>query len=167
LDVGSGVALSEFRQCGLEPGRHAGAMYLDETGRSLPVALASHRVFVDRLLAALAERFHDAAGFTWPASIAPFDVHLITLGKGSEAVSEAAARLYARLDDAGLAVLLDDRDERAGVKFNDADLIGVPLRVVIGDRGLQTGIVEVKQRGQTEAQQLKLDELVDHARRCC
>jgi prolyl-tRNA synthetase len=128
------------------------------------VAFGSYRIHLDRVMAALAERHHDKGGIAWPASVAPFDVHLIAIGKANPTVDAAAAQLNAELEAAGLSVLFDDRDERPGVKFNDADLIGVPLRVVVGDRGLQNGTVEVKGRGQAEVQQVKLDELVSYVR---
>ncbi len=167
LLLGHGVALTELRNLGIEPARLAGAEYLNEAGHSQPLALGSYRVYVDRLLSAVAERHHDKSGLAWPTAVAPFDVHLVTLGKANPAVDAAAAQLSAELESAGLEVLLDDRDERAGVKFNDADLIGVPLRVVIGDRGLQNGTVEVKPRSASEVQQLKLDALAGFARDFC
>jgi prolyl-tRNA synthetase len=88
----------------------------------------------------------------------------MTLGKRSEAVDEAANRLYANLETAGFSVLFDDRDERAGVKFNDADLLGMPLRVVVGERGLKAGSVEVKHRTASEVEAVSLQELVSRVK---
>jgi prolyl-tRNA synthetase len=165
LLLGQGAALAELRNHGTGPAQTAGAQYLNEAGQSQPLTLGAYRVHVDRLLAAIAECHNDGKGLAWPPGVAPFDVHMVTMGKANAAVDAAAARLSSELEAAGLAVLLDDRDERAGVKFNDADLLGVPLRVVVGDRGLQSGTVEVKHRSQAEAGQVKLEELVDYARR--
>lgn len=164
LHLERGVALAELRELGSEPARAAGAAYLDEAGQNRPLTLTYCRLHVDRLLAAIAESHHDKSGLVWPAVVAPFDVHLVTLGKANAAVNAAAAHLVADLAAGGVSVLFDDRDERAGVKFNDADLIGIPLRVVVGDRGLQSGTVEVKHRSAAEAQQVKLDALVDYVR---
>jgi prolyl-tRNA synthetase len=115
---------------------------------------------VDRLLAAIAEAHHDEHGILWRVAVAPYQVHLMTLGKATPEVTAAAERLYANLTGDGIGVLYDDRDERAGVKFNDADLIGAPLRVAVGDRGLKGGTVEVKRRDQAEVRPVPVDELV-------
>ena len=130
-----GVALAEMWQAGDRLAQTVDATYLDGAGRAHPLALGRYRVHVDRLLAAIAEAHHDEHGILWPASIAPYQVHLMTLGKATPEVTAAAERLYTDLTGAGVGVLYDDRDERAGVKFNDADLIGAPLRVAVGDRG--------------------------------
>jgi prolyl-tRNA synthetase len=121
--------------------------------------LGRYRVYVDRVIAALAERHHDEHGFVWPAAVAPYHVYLMTVGKSSPEVNTAVERVYADLTGAGIDVLFDDRDERAGVKFNDADLLGAPWRVAVGDRGLQTGAVEVKARNQGEVQLVALEQV--------
>ena len=136
------------------------ATYLDGEGRARPLALGRYRVHLDRLLAAIAESRHDEHGLLWPAAVAPCQVHLLTLGKATPEVLAAAERVYAGLAQAGVDVLYDDRDERAGVKFNDADLIGAPLRVAVGDRGLKGGTVEVKRRDQAEVRLVPLEELI-------
>ena len=159
LVLESGVALTEMWQAGSRLAQILEATYLDAAGRAHPLALGRYRVHVDRLLAAIAEAHHDEHGILWPAPIAPCEVHLMTLGKATPEVTAAADRLYADLTGAGIGVLYDDRDERAGVKFNDADLIGAPLRVAVGDRGLKGGTVEVKRRAQAEVQAVPLDAL--------
>jgi prolyl-tRNA synthetase len=99
------------------------------------------------LVAAVIEQNHDDRGITWPQPLAPFTLHIIALNaQKSTAVQEAAEHLYTAADAAGISVLFDDRNERPGVKFADADLIGIPHRIVIGDRGLQNGVVEYKHR---------------------
>jgi prolyl-tRNA synthetase len=102
---------------------------------------------------------HDDQGIIWPESLAPYDVHLLSLGKGSE-VTEAADQIYASLQAAGFDVYYDDRQASAGVKFNDADLIGLPLRVTVGARGLAEGKVEIKRRDGDQRHQVPLAELI-------
>jgi prolyl-tRNA synthetase len=118
----------------------------------------------DAILSALAETHHDDKGLSLPASAAPFDVYLMHLpGKQLDTLAKAG-ELYTALENAGLAVLLDDRDERAGVKFNDADLIGCPVRVTVGEKNLLNGMVEVKARSAGENQPVPVDGLVDFIR---
>ena len=110
-------------------------------------------------MAIIVERHHDKDGIIWPQAVAPYDIHLMHIGKGEEA-KEAAEKLYVELKQEGFDVLFDDRKASAGVKFKDADLIGVPWRIGVGARGLAEGVVEVKQRSQSERQSVKLDELM-------
>lgn len=135
------------------------ATYLDENGQPQLIYMGSYGIGLDRLMAIIVELHHDEQGIIWPASVAPYDVHLLHLGRGSE-VAETAERLYRELTAAGLDVLYDDRDASAGVKFNDADLIGVPWRVTVGARGLAEGVVEVKRRDGAEREQVALADLV-------
>lgn len=159
LGLEHGVAVASVAQAGDSHARAAGATYLDRDGRGQPILLGWGRVWIDRLLAAVAEAHCDAHGLIWPAAVAPYDVYLMTLGKASPETAAAAERIDAELAGAGCAVLFDDRDERAGVKFNDADLIGAPLRVALGERGLQNGVVEVKRRAGPEVQPVALGQL--------
>ncbi len=115
----------------------------------------------DAILRALAEVFHDQKGLRLPAAVAPFDVYLLWLPGKTVDTASAADGLYADLSAAGLTVLYDDRDERAGVKFNDADLIGCPLRLTVGERGLQNGMVELKSRMESESQAVSLSHVVE------
>lgn len=124
-----------------------------ETGKSRSVLMATYRVDIARLVAATVEQSHDEQGIVWPAAIAPYRVVLTPIAY-SGAAREVADRLDAELTSAGIDVLLDDRDLRPGAKFADADLIGVPVRVNIGERGLKEGIVEVKRRTTTEAERV-------------
>jgi len=134
------------------------ATYLDENGRPQHIFMGSYGIGLDRLMAIIVELHHDAHGIIWPESVAPFDVHLLAVGKET-AVFSAADALYAELQAAGLEVLYDDREASAGVKFNDADLIGVPWRVTVGARGLAEGAVELKQRAAAERRRVPLGEL--------
>jgi prolyl-tRNA synthetase len=158
--MGQGIALAEAWQAGERLSCDLDATYLDSTGRSLPLALGRYRIYIDRVLAVLAERHHDGSGLVWPAAVAPYRVHLMTVGKVGPEVNAAAERVYADLAGAGIDVLFDDRDERAGVKFNDADLLGAPWRVAVGERGLQSGAVEVKARSRPDVRLVALDQLV-------
>ena len=118
---------------------------------------------MERLLAAVVEQHHDDAGIVWPVSVAPFSVTVATVGHESELV-EVAERVVMDLDRAGVDVLYDDRDERAGVKLNDADLIGIPLRIAIGKRGLATGTVELKRRASSTIEHVAISEVGAAAR---
>jgi prolyl-tRNA synthetase len=111
-------------------------------------------------MAAIVETHHDEYGIIWPKSVAPYDIHLVALGPDPTIVDEAEA-LYQRLRSAGYDVLYDDRDERAGVKFNDADLMGVPLRLTMSKRSLAADGVEAKERHKDERFIIKMDELLD------
>jgi prolyl-tRNA synthetase len=118
--------------------------------------MASWSLDLGRVLAAIVEEHHDDHGLIWPPACAPFDVHLLALDARKEAVAAQAGALYGRLVDEGLSVLYDDRNASAGVKFNDADLIGLPLRLTVSKRSAKEGLVEAKWRD--SAERLKLDE---------
>ena len=136
------------------------ATYLDENGKPQLIFMGSYGIGLDRLMAIIVERHHDKDGIIWPAAVAPYDIHLMHVGKGDEA-KEAAEKLYTELRQEGFDVLFDDRNASAGVKFKDADLIGIPWRISIGARGLAEGGVEVKQRSQSERHTVPLDNLID------
>jgi prolyl-tRNA synthetase len=125
------------------------ATFLDQNGAQVPFVMGCYGIGVSRLVAATIEQNHDDGGIRWPMSVAPYHVVLLPMGKDDDA-KNAAEKLYAELTAAGVDVLLDDRDERPGVKFNDADLIGIPLRVTIGSRGLKEGAFELKRRTEKE-----------------
>jgi prolyl-tRNA synthetase len=115
-------------------------------GNLVTVQMGSYGIGVSRLVGAIIEASHDEAGIVWPASVAPFDVGLINLKAGDQATDSACDDLYAKLQDAGLSVLYDDRDERAGAKFAAMDLIGLPWQVIVGPKGLASGEIELKER---------------------
>ncbi len=139
-----------------------GCTFLDKDGQKKPVIMGSYGIGVGRLLACVAEEHHDEQGLVWPASLAPYDIHLVALlGKARDSrQAEVAEQLYLELTAAGFEVLLDDREESPGVKFNDADLIGLPLRVTVSERGLNQGAVELKRRDREERELIPLGELV-------
>lgn len=137
-----------------------GATYLDQEQKKKPLVMGCYGVGVSRLVAAAVEQHHDELGITWPISVAPYPVHLTQLGDGVE-VERWVREIEAGLEQRGIDVLVDDRDERPGVKFKDADLIGIPLRVTVGERGIKNGVFELKRRTQKDAKSLPLDGAVE------
>ncbi len=135
-----------------------GATYLDHAGVSRPIWMGCYGIGPARIAAAAIEQFADDRGISWPRAIAPFDVHLVTLGKDGSEERELSDRLYEELRSAGLDTLYDDRDAGPGEKFADAELLGCPLRVTIGRRTLQNGEIEVQVRRGQEARALPLDD---------
>jgi prolyl-tRNA synthetase len=135
-----------------------GATVLNADGTSTPLVMGSYGIGVGRILAAAVEVFHDQDGIIWPLAIAPFQATVLTLGPEPE-LAQAAERVVALLTDAGLDVLYDDRDQRAGVKFKDADLIGIPLRIGVGRKTLGEGVVEVKRRNSAQVELVSLGDV--------
>ncbi len=135
-----------------------GATVLTADGAQTPLVMGSYGIGVGRIMASAVEVFHDHDGIIWPWAIAPFQATVLALGPEPE-IADAAERVVADLAEAGLDVLYDDRDERAGVKFKDADLIGIPLRVGVGQRGLASGSVEWKRRGSAKVELVPLTEV--------
>jgi prolyl-tRNA synthetase len=131
------------------------ATYLDEKGEHLAIVMGCYGIGVSRLIAAAVEQHNDDNGILWPISVAPYHVHLVQLGSEPEVVAEVA-KLEQELEAAGIEVLVDDREERPGVKFKDADLIGIPLRATVGARGLKNGQIEFKPRRETDPKKAEL-----------
>ena len=130
----------------------------DKDGLTVNPIMGCYGMGITRLVAAVVEQYHDDRGITWPDPLAPFDLHIIALNYHKSAdVKQAADRLYEQGCEQGHEVLFDDRDERPGVKFADADLVGLPHRIVVGDRGLKNGVVEYKRRTDVDAQELPPD----------
>jgi prolyl-tRNA synthetase len=147
-------------QLGTKYADSMGARYVDEEGVEHPIVMGSYGIGVSRVLAAVVEEHHDKDGIAWPAVLAPYDVHLVALpGRGDAAgdVLQAAERIYEELSEAGMSVLYDDRDASPGVKFADADLLGMPVQLVVGAKGLARGVVERKVRATGERSELPLD----------
>ncbi|HSG13132.1 MAG TPA: His/Gly/Thr/Pro-type tRNA ligase C-terminal domain-containing protein, partial [Gaiellaceae bacterium] len=140
-----------------------GASFLDEDGQEKHLIGGSYGIGPGRVMAAAVEQHHDERGIVWPRSIAPYDVHVLALHGGAEEVLAQAEALAAALDEAGFEVLLDDRDERPGEKFADADLVGCPLRVTVGKKTLDDDAADVRLREGAEDQRVPLAEVVKWA----
>ena len=161
LDARRGVEIGNIFQLGTKYTEALGGQFLDAEGKNQPVIMGSYGIGVGRLLACIAEEHHDDNGLIWPISVAPFQVHIVALAKKPGATLEAAEKLYADLRERGVDVLLDDRTENPGVKFNDADLIGIPVRLNVGDRSLKKGVIELKIRKEEERQEVPVAEIVE------
>ncbi|MGI6032525.1 MAG: proline--tRNA ligase [Coriobacteriales bacterium] len=158
-----GIEVSQVFKLGTKYSASMGATFLDENNEERPFLMGSYGVGVTRSMAAIIEQRNDENGMYWPVSVAPAHVCVLPLSMGDELVEPLAKRIADKLDAAGLEVMLDDRDERAGVKFADADLIGWPYQVVVGKRGAKNGVVEFKDRASGEKVEVAVDEIVAHA----
>jgi prolyl-tRNA synthetase len=158
LAVFKAVEIGHIFKLGTRYSEAMGAHVLDRDGGKVPLVMGSYGIGVERVMVAAVELYADDAGIVWPASIAPFDVVVTPVNVRDAAVASAAERLVTELESLGVEVLFDDRDERAGVKFNDADLVGVPLRVTIGSKKLAGGLVELVERATRNTRDLPLDE---------
>ena len=134
------------------------ACYLDENGKELPIVMGSYGIGPARVAAAAVEQNYDDDGIIWPRSISPLDVIVLPLNMNDPKTGEISEQLYTDLRKHGLKVLLDDRPERAGVKFKDSDLIGLPTQVIIGERGLREGVIEIKDRRTKEKSLVRVEE---------
>jgi prolyl-tRNA synthetase len=140
------------------------AVYLDREGNERPIVMGSYGIGPARIASAAVEQNHDKDGIVWPKSIAPFDVEVVPVNMSDAKTVEIAGMLYQGLRGAGLDVLMDDRDERPGVKFKDADLVGAPLQVVVGERSLKEGVIELKKRRNREMTKLPVEAAVSRTR---
>ncbi|MCY4093385.1 MAG: proline--tRNA ligase [Caldilineaceae bacterium] len=157
-----GVEVGNIFKLGTKYSEAMEAVFLDEDGKSAPLVMGCYGIGAGRLMASVVETSNDDDGIVWPMTIAPQQVYLVSLAtRRTPEVTEAADRVYSELMEAGIEVLYDDRNERAGVKFNDADLLGIPVRLTIGARGLKNGVVELKLRRGRDSRELPLDGLVD------
>ncbi len=153
------IEVGNIFQLGTKYSQPMGAMFLDEEGKEQPIVMGSYGIGLARIAAAAIEQHHDAAGIVWPASLAPFDVHLVLVRASDEVQAALAERLYAELSAGGLDVLFDDRDMSPGVKFKDADLIGCPVQVVVGKRAPE-GFIELKRRASGERRDVATADVV-------
>lgn len=155
-----GVETGNIFKLGTRYSESLGCTFLDQEGKARPVVMGSYGIGVGRLLACIAEEHHDEHGLIWPISVAPYTVHLVSLLRSGE----EAERFYEELIREHIEVLYDDRDERPGVKFIDADLIGIPLRITIGERSLKQGGVELKLRNESKSEIVPLAQAVSRIR---
>ncbi len=155
-----GIEIGHIFKLGTRYSKMLGANFLDENGRSQPVIMGSYGIGISRLLSAIVEQTADENGMVWPAAIAPYDVHVVPINVKKADQVELAEMVTSELEAAGYSVLLDDRNERPGVKFADSDLIGLPVRVTVGKKAAD-GVVEVKLRQNEEGIEVKQEELIN------
>jgi prolyl-tRNA synthetase len=151
LQMTSGLEIGHVFKLGTKYSKSMGAKYLDEKGNEVLIIMGCYGIGINRIVAGAVEAAHDANGILWPLALAPYHVVIVPLQVQNADVMQQTLELETTFSSAGLDVLVDDRDQRPGVKFKDADLIGVPLRVVVGERGLKDGTIEVKWRHQPAA----------------
>ncbi|MFL6277079.1 MAG: proline--tRNA ligase [Blastocatellia bacterium] len=163
LDVFKAVEIGHIFKLGTKYSESMGANVLTAEGTEVPIVMGSYGIGVERVMVSAVELFNDAAGIIWPAAIAPFSVVITPVNVRDASLLEAAERLYSDLEAAGVDVLLDDRDERAGVKFNDADLIGIPYRVTVGKK-IKDGKAEVLTRATRQSEDVAIETLVESLR---
>ncbi|ENI8786885.1 proline--tRNA ligase [Listeria monocytogenes] len=160
IKFAEGIEVGHIFKLGTKYSEAMNATILDENGRAQPIIMGCYGIGVSRILSAIAEQSNDENGFVWDKQISPFDLHLIPVNMKSEEQVAFAETLYTSLQDAGFSVLIDDRAERAGVKFADADLIGLPIRITVGKKAAE-GVVEVKIRKTGEMIEVRQDELLN------
>jgi len=162
LAIRHAIEVGHVFKLGTKYSEALGARFLDDKEQLHPIIMGCYGIGVNRILAALVETNYDDAGILWPVALAPYEVVLVAVNVADARTAQVAGELHDALAAAAVEVLLDDRDLRAGVKFKDADLVGFPLRVVIGERGLKQNQVEVKWRWDKQAEMLPLDNAVEH-----
>ena len=164
LEVFKGMEIGHIFKLGTKYSASMGATVLNQDGKEIPIIMGSYGIGVDRIISATVEQHHDDDGIIWPKSLAPFDVVVTITNMKQDDLRHAGERLYEELQRAGLEVLLDDRDERAGVKFKDADLIGVPYRITIGKK-VSEGVVELFDRRTKQSEDVKISDVAKHVQR--
>jgi prolyl-tRNA synthetase len=160
LEVFPAIEVGHIFKLGTFYADKLGLSVLDENGKAVPIVMGSYGIGVERNMAASVEANHDDAGIVWPLDIAPYDVVITVVRPDDERSAEVSTALYESLITEGIEVLLDDRKERPGVKFADAELIGIPLRVTIGPRGLENGVVELVERKSGDKSEVAIEDAV-------
>lgn len=159
LGIAKGIEVGQVFKLGTKYSESLNGTYLDQNGRPNPYIMGSYGIGVSRTLAAAIEQFHDENGIIWSRAIAPFEVVVVPINAKDDALMEASTKIYDELKAAGVDVLLDDRKDRAGVKFKDADLIGYPLRITVSKNTLESGAVELKTRKTGEAVEVAITDV--------
>ena len=161
LTIARGIEVGHIFQLGTKYSNAMGATVVDEAGKAVEMAMGCYGIGVTRVIAAAIEQNHDDQGIIWPDSIAPFDIALVPIGmRKSASVKDKVEEIYSQLENAGFDVLLDDRNERPGVMFADMELIGIPHRLVVGERSLERGVVEYQHRATGTAKEFALGTLI-------
>jgi prolyl-tRNA synthetase len=165
LEAMRGIEIGHIFKLGTFFSEALGAVFLDAEGQQHPIIMGCYGIGVGRLLAAAIEQNNDENGIVFPGPVAPYQAHIVGLNLSDEMVVQAADQLYEELTHRGIEVLYDDRtDQAAGVKFNDADLLGLPVRLVVSPRNLKNGVVEVRGRQETESRNVPFAEAADAVR---
>jgi prolyl-tRNA synthetase len=165
LEVFKGIEVGHIFKLGYRYTNALDVTVSGPDGKPVKPIMGCYGIGVERAMAAIVEVHHDEKGIIWPAAVAPFDVVVTVAQQNDAAVAEAGEQIYRRLLDAGVGVIIDDRPARAGEKFSDAELVGIPLRVTIGKRGLASGTAEVTERATGETVAIPLDEIPEHVRK--
>ncbi len=163
LEAYSGIEVGNLFMLGTKYSEALGAYFVDKDGQERPFVMGSYGIGITRTAQAAVEAFHDDKGIIWPKAIAPYDFHIIPLNMENDQHKQIAFSVMEKLENAGYSVILDDRNERPGVKFNDADLIGMPVRIAIGDKGLKEGIVEIVRRKDLSVEKVPIDNTAEKA----
>ncbi|MFA6936188.1 MAG: proline--tRNA ligase [Bacilli bacterium] len=156
-----GIEIGNTFKLGTKYSKALGLEYLDNNGKLQSVVMGSYGIGPGRCMSAVVEQSNDEKGIIWPVSIAPYKVAIVLINSKDAAQNNIAEEIYAKFNDSGFEPLLDDRDERAGVKFNDMDLIGIPFRVVVG-KGVEKGVVEVKSRTEKDSKEIEINKVVEY-----
>jgi prolyl-tRNA synthetase len=156
-----GIEVGQTFYLGTKYSKALNATYLDAQGQQHPLEMGCYGIGITRTVAAAIEQHNDENGIIWPIPLAPATVQIVPVNWNDAALRQAAEKVYAHCLAAGVEALLDDRDERPGVKFKDADLLGIPLRITVGSKTLGRGMVELKRRAETQATEILLEQVVD------
>jgi prolyl-tRNA synthetase len=160
LNVSNGIELGHVFKLGTRYSDSLGAKFLDSNGKERPIIMGSYGIGVNRILAATIEKSHDSNGIIWPLPLAPYEVLIVPINFKDEIIMDTATKIYDELCEAGIDTLLDDRDQRPGFKFKDADLIGIPIRITAGKRLKETGELEIKLRSKDEVHYAKPENIL-------
>jgi prolyl-tRNA synthetase len=163
IRIGRSIVVGHTFQLGTKYSEPMDATFLDEDGAQRLYQMGCYGIGITRIMAAVAEQFHDEAGLRWPKALAPFDCVVVMANQDDPAVVSEAERIYGALNEAGVETVLDDREDRAGVKFADADLIGYPVQITVGKRGIANGTVDLKLRATGERSDATLEDAVEAA----
>jgi len=161
------IELGHIFKLGTKYSDAMGVMFLERSGNQLPVVMGSYGIGVERLMAAVIETHNDKYGIIWPKEIAPYLVLILPLNMQNKNIVSIAEKIYSELMEKGVAVLIDDRDESPGVKFKDGDLIGIPIKVIMGEKGLERGEIEIEERDKKEAIRVKKEKVVEEILKLC
>ncbi|OQX56214.1 MAG: proline--tRNA ligase [Candidatus Cloacimonas sp. 4484_209] len=161
LIIKSAIELGHIFKLGIKYSKSMKCFFTDKDGSEKPIIMGSYGIGIERIMAAVIDKHHDNNGIIWPVSIAPFLVHIIPTDISNKNIKDTTEEIYKKLIAENIETLLDDRDERTGFKFKDADLIGIPIHIIIGERSLAKGTVEVKLRRETQKNNISINNIID------